>query len=128
MAGEVATTVCRMCNAGCGMRVFLQDGKIIKVHSLPEDPRTGGALCAKGLAATQLIYHPDRVLHPLKRVGAKGEGKWERITWDEALDTITRELKEIISRFEAKAISLHRGQASDWGNAWEFPRRFMNVI
>ena len=73
MATEVATTVCRMCNAGCGMRVILDGGKIIKVHGLPEDPRTEGALCAKGLAATQLIYHPDRVLHPLKRTGEKGE-------------------------------------------------------
>ncbi|MBL7178045.1 MAG: molybdopterin-dependent oxidoreductase [Desulfobacteraceae bacterium] len=128
MGAEVTTTVCRMCTAGCGMRVFLQDGKIIKVHGLSEDPRTGGALCAKGLAATQLIYHPDRVLYPLKRIGAKGEGKWERITWDEALDTITSKLKEIISSYGAKAISLYRGQASDWGNAWEFVKRFMNVI
>jgi anaerobic selenocysteine-containing dehydrogenase len=128
MPTEVVTTVCRMCNAGCGMRVFVQDGEIVKVHGLPEDPRTGGALCAKGLAATQLLYHPDRVLHPLKRVGARGEGKWERITWDEALDTIVSRLKGIISRYGAKAISLYRGQASDWGNAWEFPRRFMNII
>jgi len=128
MAVEVVTTVCRMCNAGCGMRVFINDGKVIKVHGLPDDPRTRGALCAKGLAATQLIYHPDRVLHPLRRVGARGDGKWERITWDEALGSITNKLKEIISRYGAKSISLYRGQASDWGNAWEFPRRFMNVI
>lgn len=128
MATEVVTTVCRMCNAGCGMRVFIEDGKITKVHGLPEDPMSGGALCAKGLAATQLVYHPHRVLHPLKRVGAKGDDKWQRISWDEALNTITSKLKEITSRYGAKAISLYRGQASDWGNAWEFPRRFMNVI
>lgn len=128
MATEVATTVCRMCNAGCGMRVILDGGKIIKVHGLPEDPRTEGALCAKGLAATQLIYHPDRVLHPLKRTGEKGEGKWEPISWDEALDTITDKLNLIISRYGAKAISLYRGQAADWGNSWQFPQRFMNVI
>jgi anaerobic selenocysteine-containing dehydrogenase len=81
-------TACRSCHGGCGIIAQVKDGKVIKVEGDPNSPISHGTLCSKGLAITQLAYHPDRILYPMKRKGAKGEGKWERISWDEALDTI----------------------------------------
>ncbi|RLI05687.1 hypothetical protein DRO26_01525 [Candidatus Bathyarchaeota archaeon] len=57
MEEKVVRTVCRVCQAGCGMYVHVKDGKIVKVEGMPEDPRTKGALCPKGLAATSLFMH-----------------------------------------------------------------------
>jgi len=110
------------------MEVYVEDGKIVKVRGLPEDPRTKGALCPKGLAATQFIYAPDRLKYPLQRVGERGEGKWSRITWDKALDIIVTKLKQIEAKHGAEAISVFKGQAPDWGDSFQYPQRFMNVL
>jgi anaerobic selenocysteine-containing dehydrogenase len=64
----------------------------------PDHPTTAGVLCTKVARYTERTYHPDRLLHPLRRIGKKGEGKFERISWDEALDTIAAKLKPIAAR------------------------------
>ena len=79
---------CFICNAGCDATVWVKDGKVIKVEGDLSSPITRGTLCAKGLASKHILYHPDRLRYPMKRIGEKGEGKWHRISWDEALDTI----------------------------------------
>ena len=71
--------------------------QIVKIEGDPECAANHGSLCAKGLAFTQLVYHPDRLKYPLKRVGPRGEGTWQRISWDEALDAIADRLSEINS-------------------------------
>lgn len=109
MKERIVRTVCRMCQAGCGIQVHVEDGKIVKVSGLAEDPRTRGALCPKGFAATQLVHSPDRLQYPLKRVGERGAGKWQRITWDEALHFIASRLKEIKGSHGAEAISVFKG-------------------
>ena len=83
--GEVrkVRTVCRSCHGGCGVIAHVKDGKVIKVEGDSESPISHGTLCSKGLAITQLAYHPDRIIYPMK----KGDNGWERITWDEALDS-----------------------------------------
>jgi len=121
-------TVCRMCQAGCGVQVEVEDGKITKVRGLTEDPRTRGALCPKGFAALQLVYAPDRLHNPLRRIGDRGSGKWERISWDDALNLITEKLLKIKAVDGAQAISVYKGQAADWGDSWQYPQRFMNLL
>ena len=96
MEEKIVRTVCRMCSAGCGMNVSVKGGKILKVHGLPEDPRTKGALCAKGLSAAQLAHNPDRLRYPMERVGT--EDKWRRISWQQALDIIATKLEGIKQR------------------------------
>lgn len=128
MEEKIVRTVCRMCAAGCGMNVSVKEGKIVKVCGLPEDPRTKGALCAKGLSATQLVHNPDRLRYPMERMAGRGEGKWRRISWQQALDTIGTKLEKIKQRDGAQAISVFRSQASDWGTAWQYPIRFMNLL
>ncbi len=68
-------TACRSCHGGCGIIAQVKDGKVIKVEGDPNSPISHGTLCSKGLAITQLAYHPDRILYPMKRKGAKGEGQ-----------------------------------------------------
>ena len=70
----------------------LKDGKIDKIAGDPECPINHGTLCSKGIASTQLAYHPDRLTHPVRRIGPKASGRWERISWDEALDTIAERM------------------------------------
>ena len=77
-------------HGGCGCEIYVKDGKVTRVEGDRNHPFNQGRLCAKGLAISQYIYHKDRILHPLKRVGERGEGKWKQITWDEAYDTIEK--------------------------------------
>jgi len=80
------------------MRVTVEDGKAIRVQGDPDHPTTHGALCTKVSRYTERTYSPDRILHPLKRVGPKGSGQFERVGWDEALSDIAARLGEIASR------------------------------
>lgn len=86
------------CPDTCALLVTVEDGVATAVRGDPDHPTTAGVLCTKVSRYTERTYHKDRVLHPLKRVGRKGEGRFERITWDEALDTIATRLKEIAAR------------------------------
>lgn len=98
MVEKVVRTVCRGCMSECSVLVHVEDGKITKFERPPDDPQGTVGLRVKGRTYDELVYHPDRLLYPLKRVGERGEGKWERISWDQALDEIGAKLAEIIKR------------------------------
>ena len=89
---SVTKSHCRMCHGGCGVIVYVKDGKVAKIAGDPDCPINHGTLCSKGLASAQLAYHPDRLTYPVRRIGPKASGKWERISWDEALDTIAERI------------------------------------
>ena len=87
------------CPDTCAMRVTVNEaGRAIKIEGDPQHPTTDGVLCTKVARYLERTYHPDRLLYPLKRIGRKGEGKFERISWDEALSTIAERLKPIAAR------------------------------
>ena len=86
------------CPDTCAIRVTVQDGRAIKVAGDPDHPPTHGALCTKVSRYPERTYHPDRVLHPLKRVGPKGSGQFERVSWDAALSDIAARLTRIAAR------------------------------
>lgn len=87
------------CPDTCAMRVTVNEaGRAIKIEGDPQHPTTDGVLCTKVARYLERTYHPDRLLYPLKRIGRKGEGKFERISWDEALETIATRLKAIAAR------------------------------
>ena len=119
---KIVSTLCQMgCTSYsvCGMDVYVEDGKITKVKGMKNHITNNGALCARGLAAVQLEYDPRRLKYPLKRVGKRGEGKWERISWDEALDTIASELRKMKDRYGPEALAWHKGQGGGWtGLGW----------
>jgi anaerobic selenocysteine-containing dehydrogenase len=89
---RVVKSHCRMCHGGCGVLVYTKNGRVAKIAGDPDCPINHGTLCSKGLASAQLAYHPDRLTYPVRRVGPKASGKWERISWDEALDTIAERI------------------------------------
>lgn len=86
-------TFCPLCVSRCGAKATIADGAFVALQPDPSHP-TGHALCVKGKAAPEIVYHADRLLHPLKRTAPKGAADpgWERITWDEALDTVADRL------------------------------------
>ena len=92
------------CPDTCGMVVTVRDGRAVELRGDPEHPFTRGFLCQKVARYLDRVYHKDRLLWPMKRVGPKGAGRFERITWDEALDTI-------VGRFRAIADSAEGPQA-----------------
>jgi len=100
----VVKSHCRGCHGGCGVLVYLKDGRIAKIAGDPDCPINHGTLCSKGLAQTQLVYHPDRLTHPVRRVGKKGSGRWERISWNDALDTIANRILDYKETFGAESI------------------------
>ncbi len=116
---------CRGCHGGCGVLVTVKNGVIDRIEGDPEFPTNYGTLCSKGLAFKQLVYHPDRLKYPLKRVGKRGEGKWERITWDEALETIANKVCDYKARFGAESIVLAQGTSREYES---FLSRFANLL
>ena len=86
------------CPDTCAMQVTVEEGRAVRVRGNPEHPFTNGSLCTKVAHYLERVYSDQRLLHPMKRVGRKGEGRFERISWDEALDTIAQRFGEIARR------------------------------
>jgi anaerobic selenocysteine-containing dehydrogenase len=86
------------CPDTCSLVTTVEDGVAVKVHGNPEHRHTHGVLCTKVSRYTERTYHPERVLHPLRRSGPKGAGRFERVTWDEALADIAGKLRAIAAR------------------------------
>jgi anaerobic selenocysteine-containing dehydrogenase len=92
------------CPDTCGVVTEVEDGRAVRFRGDVEHPITRGWLCAKVRPYLDHVYHPDRLLHPLRRIGPKGSGRWERISWDEAIAEIVTRWQGIIGRFGAEAI------------------------
>ncbi len=88
-------TVCGQCLGGCGILVRMIDGWATNIIGNPLHPINRGALCPKGIAALQGLYDPDRIRSPLKRIGKRGEGRWQPISWKEAIQEISNQLREL---------------------------------
>jgi anaerobic selenocysteine-containing dehydrogenase len=123
---EIIKSTCGICHIGCGILVYMERGKVLKVEGDPESPLNQGALCPKGLASVEYLYHPDRLEHPLKRLGKRGEGKWEQISWEEALNTISGKLKKAREEHGPESVAFIRGGAK--GLQDDYLTRFANVF
>jgi len=86
------------CPDTCALEVQVEQGRVVRVTGNPHHPLTQGVPCAKVGRYAERLYHPDRLLHPMKRVGPKGVGQFQRISWDEALDTVATRLQAIAAR------------------------------
>jgi anaerobic selenocysteine-containing dehydrogenase len=89
--------------------VHVAEGKVTKVEGDPESPHNKGKLCAKGYASVEYLYHPDRLKYPLRRMGKRGSGEWERISWEQALELVAGGLTEAKDRYGAEAVIVIRG-------------------
>jgi anaerobic selenocysteine-containing dehydrogenase len=100
-----STSVCsHNCPDSCGVRVGVEDGRIVSISGDPDHPITRGFLCGKVNRYAERVYSPNRVMTPLRRVGGKGEGRFEPIGWDEALDEIAARFSEIVATHGGEAI------------------------
>ena len=122
---EVKKSCCYFCHQNCGVLAYVKDGKVIAIEGDPDFATNSGGLCCRGNIALEHIDHPDRVNYPQKRVGGRGEGKWERVTWDQALTEIAEKLEEIKTKHGAEAVATAGGtlRTDDWAR-----RRFMNIF
>jgi len=92
------------CPDTCALVTTVQDGQAVKLQGNPDHPHTGGVLCTKVSRYLERTAHPDRLLYPMKRVGPKGAGQFERIGWDTALDDIARRLQNLTESNSSETI------------------------
>lgn len=106
---KIFKSACRMCHGGCGALVHVRDGKVVKIAGDPESPLNRGKMCPKGLASIEHLNNPARLKYPLRRASERGAGRWHRISWDEALDTIVEKLRQTTENHGAQSIALGQG-------------------
>ena len=124
---KIEKSFCVWCKGECGVLVHIEDNKLKGVAEDPEWPRKcwpGAKYCVRRKAATEWFYHPNRLNFPLKRAGERGEGKWQRIPWEQALDEITQKLAEIKEKYGPEALATTRGTLRTHE---EYRSRFMNL-
>ena len=95
MIQTIRTACAHDCPDQCSLLASVEDGRLLKLQGDPEHPMTAGFACAKVNREHEWVHSPERVLTPLKRVGPKGEGRFQPITWDQALDEIVTRWKAI---------------------------------
>src|ERR1035437_6224612 len=99
-------STCGLCHAGCGIRVRVVGGRAVKVEATPDSPFNRGRLCARGQASLEVLYNPDRVRGPMRRAGPRGENRWQPLAWDEAIASLTDELRKLRADGQPQSVVL----------------------
>ncbi|MBW2066255.1 MAG: molybdopterin-dependent oxidoreductase [Deltaproteobacteria bacterium] len=107
---KMVPSACWSCVTRDAMIGFVEDGRLVKLEGNPNSIRGLGKICAKGAAGINQLYDPDRILYPMKRAGKRGEGKWKRITWEEALSELTARLKKLRDEGHPEKFMFHYGR------------------
>ncbi len=121
---KATPTICFACTNHCGVIGWVQDGLVRKIEGNPLDPNTEGNLCSKAQGMISYTYYPERILYPLKRVGKRGEGKWKRISWDEAYDELVGRLKPLRENGVPEEFVFHYGRDKTKGVTKHFTNAF----
>ncbi len=106
---KVYKSVCRICHGGCGAILLVEKGKLISVKPDPDSIFNQGQMCIKGLATPEMMYHPSRLLTPLKRDGVRGSNQWKKTSWNRALDEIAHKIDMIRHESGPESIALGQG-------------------
>jgi anaerobic selenocysteine-containing dehydrogenase len=109
---SVVPTVCFNCEAACGLLAFIdkENWSVRRLEGNPYHPASRGRNCAKGPATVNQIHDPERILYPLKRAGARGEGKWQRIPWDQVIAELSDEIRRLLVSGRRDEIMYHVGR------------------
>jgi anaerobic selenocysteine-containing dehydrogenase len=110
-------TTCFNCESACGLLAYVDRDtlQVRKLEGNPEHPGSRGRNCAKGPATLNQLHDPERILHPLKREGKRGEGRWKRVSWDEALADIARRIADSLERNRPNEVMYHVGRPGEDG-------------
>lgn len=130
MAEAIATdhkySVCTICDIGCQLRTEVEDGRVKRVIA-HDNPMLAANICYKGVAAPEIHNHAERLTVPLKRVGERGEDKWEEISYEQAMDEIAERLQKVVDDYGPEAVAV---STSGWNTqtTHSMDRRFMNAL
>jgi len=125
-AGEVrrVASMCQLCTTACGIVATVGAGRLLGITGNPEDPNSQGSVCAKGVAGPSILYDPHRLLFPMRRVGARGEGRWRRISWEEAYAEIADRLRAIRDSGHPEEFAFQQGR----NRSTDIVSRFLNAF
>ena len=118
--------VCTSCDGFCPLTVQVKEGQAVKVTTR-DHPMFKDVICMKGSFAPKSFAHPSRILHPLKRVGERGAGEWERVSWEQAMDEIAVKLKAVVDKHGPEAFAVGMSNATGMSDSG-LGRRFMNHL
>ena len=105
---------CRLCEALCGLSVEVKAGRVVRVGPDRDHPVSEGHICVKGARMVDIVHDPDRLLHPLRRTG--GPGEFERVSWDDALDDISRRLAAVAEHHGGESLAVYLGNPASFGS------------
>ncbi len=128
MAVEIKKSICMWCKGECGVLGKVKDGRLLEIEENPDYPRKVFPRmpgCPRARRATEYVYHPERLRFPRKRAGDRGEGKWQQISWEQALDEIAEKLGKIKEKYGAEALATTMGT---YRTHWEYQWRFFNLF
>ncbi len=125
MPREIRPSWCGLCHSRCGILLEIEDERVVGVRGNPDSPIGRGRICRRGRLMTDHIDHPDRLDHPLRRVGERGDARWQRVSWVEALDDIAGRLGTLRDRHGPETLAFSRGTARTYH--WD-ARRFLNLF
>ncbi len=100
--------LCGICPSGCGIEITLEEGRLHRIKPMQEHPL--GIVCTRGLHAEEIIYSPDRLRFPMKRIGNRGEGKLERVSWEEAFQVSVQLIRKVSEKYGPEAMSMFSGR------------------
>ena len=121
-------SVCGGCHNSCPILVEVENGRVVRTSGVPGDSRTGGAICSKGQAGPQIAHDPRRLMYPVARTGARGDGKWERLSWGEAIAKLAGEIDAAVASEGPRSIGFIRGQAPGWGFTYDMTQRLAHAV
>ena len=116
-------TICFGCTTHCGVIGWVQDGRVRLIEGNPKDPNSQGTICSKANGLIEATEYSERLLHPLRRIGPRGSGDWERISWDEALDEVASRLRALREAGTPEQFVFHYGRDKTKG----FTKRFTDA-
>jgi len=120
---KTVQTLCRMCAERCGLNIYMEDDIIVDIDGYTNQPYNKGVICSKGRAAIDLVYHPDRILKPLK----KTDRGWQEITLNQALDEISERFLKIQEKYGPRSMSVWKGEAVGFAQEEDIARRFIHA-
>ena len=123
---KVVKSTCELCNEGCGVLIHMEKGRPVGIEGDPEDPVSRGAICVKGTASLELLDNPRRLRYPVRRRGKRGEGRWERVSWDEAYEVTASALTRAKEDYGPESVVFIRGCAKGYQDS--YLARFANVF
>ena len=120
---HTVASMCQMCTTACGIIATVRDGRLTGITGNPQDPNSQGSVCAKAVAGPSVLYDPHRLLYPMRRVGRRGEGRWRRISWDEAYSEISERLGDIRKSGRPQEFVFQQGR----NRSTDIVSRFLNA-